>query len=90
MVWYAFGTAGDIDIANVEPTEEKILEFNDEAKQNKNSDSKSNSTCFWGSVFSSAPLITHVYILYTAINIVRNDFCTKFITDENFCENNSA
>ena len=27
VVWYAFGTAGDIDIANVQPTEEEILKF---------------------------------------------------------------
>ena len=31
VVWYAFGTAGDIDIANVLPTEEDILKFNKEA-----------------------------------------------------------
>ena len=31
-VWYAFGTAGDIDIANVLPTEEDILKFNREAE----------------------------------------------------------
>ena len=31
VVWYAFGTAGDIDIANVQPTEEDILRFNKEA-----------------------------------------------------------
>ncbi len=30
-VWYAFGTAGDIDIANVQPTEEDIQRFNKEA-----------------------------------------------------------
>ncbi|MFQ9868319.1 MAG: hypothetical protein ACLRWP_16270 [Bilophila wadsworthia] len=27
VVWYAFGTAGDIDIANVRPTEEEIQKF---------------------------------------------------------------
>lgn len=27
VVWYAFGTAGDIDIANVQPTEEEIRNF---------------------------------------------------------------
>ena len=32
VVWYAFGTAGDIDIANVLPTEEDILKFNREAE----------------------------------------------------------
>ncbi len=32
VVWYAFGTAGDIDIANVRPTEEEIQEFNTEAE----------------------------------------------------------
>ena len=31
VVWYAFGTAGDIDIANVQPTEEDILRFNKQA-----------------------------------------------------------
>ncbi len=32
VVWYAFGTAGDIDIANVQPTEEDIQRFNREAE----------------------------------------------------------
>ncbi len=32
VVWYAFGTAGDIDIANVLPTEEQIQRFNRDAK----------------------------------------------------------
>lgn len=27
VVWYAFGTAGDIDIANIQPTEEQIWKF---------------------------------------------------------------
>ena len=27
VVWYAFGTAGDIDIANINPTPEQILNF---------------------------------------------------------------
>ena len=31
--WYAFGTAGDIDIANIQPTPEQIQKFNSEAKQ---------------------------------------------------------
>lgn len=30
--WYAFGTAGDIDIANVQPTQEQIQRFNHEAE----------------------------------------------------------
>ncbi len=32
VVWYAFGTAGDIDITNVQPTEEDIQRFNREAE----------------------------------------------------------
>ena len=32
VVWYAFGTAGDIDIANVRTTEEYIQRFNREAE----------------------------------------------------------
>ena len=27
VVWYAFGTAGDIDIANINPAQEQILKF---------------------------------------------------------------
>ena len=33
VVWYAFGTAGDIDIANINPTQEQIQKFNQEAEQ---------------------------------------------------------
>ena len=32
MIWYAFGTAGDIDIANINPTQEQIQKFNREAE----------------------------------------------------------
>jgi hypothetical protein len=32
-VWYAFGVAGDIDIADFKPTQEKILEFHQEAER---------------------------------------------------------
>ena len=32
VVWYAFGTAGDIDIANINPTQEQIQKFNREAE----------------------------------------------------------
>lgn len=32
VVWYAFGSAGDIDIANVRPTEAQILKFIQEAE----------------------------------------------------------
>lgn len=32
-VWYAYGTAGDIDIANARPTQEQIQKFIDEAEQ---------------------------------------------------------
>ncbi len=32
VVWYAFGTAGDIDIANIQPTEEDIWRFVREAE----------------------------------------------------------
>jgi hypothetical protein len=32
-VWYAFGVAGDIDIADFKPTPEKILSFHQEAEQ---------------------------------------------------------
>lgn len=31
-VWYALGTAGDIDIANIQPTEEQIQKLNHETK----------------------------------------------------------
>lgn len=27
VVWYTFGTAGDIDIANINPAQEQILKF---------------------------------------------------------------
>ena len=33
VVWYAFGTAGDIDIANIQPTQEQIQSFNREATE---------------------------------------------------------
>ena len=32
VVWYAFGTAGDIDITNINPTQEQIQKFNREAE----------------------------------------------------------
>jgi hypothetical protein len=32
-VWYAFGTAGDVDIAAFRPAQEKILEFYQEAER---------------------------------------------------------
>ena len=32
VVWYAFGTAGDIDIANTSPTQEQIQNFIREAE----------------------------------------------------------
>ena len=32
VVGYAFGTAGDIDIANINPTQEQIQKFNREAE----------------------------------------------------------
>jgi hypothetical protein len=32
-VWYAFGAAGDIDIAAFKPTPEKILDFHQEVEQ---------------------------------------------------------
>jgi hypothetical protein len=32
-VWYAFGAAGDIDIAEFRPAQEKILEFHQEAER---------------------------------------------------------
>jgi hypothetical protein len=32
-VWYAFGTAGDIDIAAFQPTQEKILSFHQETEK---------------------------------------------------------
>ena len=35
VVGYAFGTAGDIDIANVQPTEKQINNFVYETKQNR-------------------------------------------------------
>ena len=36
VVWYAFGTAGDIDIANVQPSDEDIQKFNKEVRALKN------------------------------------------------------
>ena len=35
VVWYAFGTAGDVDIANVQPTEEEIRKFAQEVEKMK-------------------------------------------------------
>jgi hypothetical protein len=35
MVWYAFGAAGDIDIAAFRPTQEGIQKFHDEAVERK-------------------------------------------------------
>lgn len=35
VIWYAFGTAGDIDIANIQPTEEEIQQFTKEAELNE-------------------------------------------------------
>ena len=32
-VWYAFGTAGDIDIANINPTPKQLLEITSEIKE---------------------------------------------------------
>jgi hypothetical protein len=32
-VWYAFGAAGDVDIADFKPTPEKILSFHAEAEK---------------------------------------------------------
>jgi hypothetical protein len=31
MIWYAFGAAGDIDVAAFKPTQEVIQKFHDEA-----------------------------------------------------------
>ena len=33
VVWYAFGTAGDIDIANSQPTPEQVQKFIQEAEK---------------------------------------------------------
>lgn len=33
VIWYAFGTAGDIDIANIQPKPEQIQRFNKETEQ---------------------------------------------------------
>ena len=33
VVWYAFGTAGDIDIANIQPTPEQVQKLIAEAEQ---------------------------------------------------------
>lgn len=35
MIGYAFGMAGEIDIANVQPTEEQINNFVQEVEQDK-------------------------------------------------------
>ncbi len=35
VVWYAFGTAGDIDIANIQPTEEQIQTFVKEVERSE-------------------------------------------------------
>lgn len=44
VVWYAFGTAGDIDIANIQPTPEQIRKFILEAEQTVSKDSPSVRT----------------------------------------------
>jgi DNA-directed RNA polymerase specialized sigma24 family protein len=33
MVWYAFGAAGDVDIADFKPAPENILSFHQEAER---------------------------------------------------------
>jgi hypothetical protein len=33
VIWYAYGMAGDIDIANFHPTPEKIIAFHHEAEK---------------------------------------------------------
>ena len=43
MVWYAFGTAGDIDIADIHPTPEQIKKFIVEAEQLEQKSAISNS-----------------------------------------------
>ena len=44
VVWYAFGTAGDIDIANINPTPEQIQKYTTEsAKKENNEQSKINN-----------------------------------------------
>ena len=43
VAWYAFGTAGDIDIANINPTQEQIQKYTTEAaKKENNEQSKTN------------------------------------------------
>ena len=43
VAWYAFGTAGDIDIANINPTQEQIQKYTTEAaKKENNEHSKTN------------------------------------------------
>ena len=42
MVGYAFSTAGDIDIANVQPTEEQINNFVQEVEQSREKISRQN------------------------------------------------
>ena len=43
MVGYTFGTAGDIDIANVQPTEEQINNFVQNVKQGREKIPRQNS-----------------------------------------------
>ena len=43
VAWYPFGTAGDIDIANINPTQEQIQKYTTEAaKKENNEQSKTN------------------------------------------------
>jgi hypothetical protein len=46
-VWYAFGTAGDIDIAEFRPSPEKILIFHQEAERlEAEREAPDNARCF--------------------------------------------
>ena len=38
VAWYAFGTAGDIDIANINPTQEQIQKYTTEAAKKENNE----------------------------------------------------
>ena len=42
VVWYAFGTAGDIDIANINPTPGQIQKYNTEATEKENNKQSKN------------------------------------------------
>ena len=45
VVWYAFGTAGDIDIANIQPTPKQIYNFTLETEKVKIASTTEDRKC---------------------------------------------